>query len=238
MRENGTAIRATWPIASHGYIEDEVKTLVKRPTLGSHIAGLFGGKQIIIDVPADFIGFPLNCKDMEFGIEIFLDGLISSTCRAVVGPIFAKLDGTIHVFGLFANPFHDVNFATFGPGAISIVGGHHPEGGPNALTNRQFDAGFHATISKITLVDGANPGGSVGIATKILAFGGDFQQTTGNGGVFRAVVFQLVVAPAATASLMAPFLKIQGAAIKFVRPNKFGTLCLANCRSKCAKAQD
>ena len=98
------------------------------------------------------------------------------------------MDCSIYFFWFPTDVLHDVNFTTFGPATVSVVGGHHPKGGPDALAIGHLDPGFHPTIGEVPFVDAADAGGGVSIAAQVFAFGGNFEQTIAHRGVFWAVI--------------------------------------------------
>ena len=140
------------------------------------------------------------------------------------------MDGAVDNGGLLADVFHDVDLAALGPADFVYVVAKHPEGGPDALALRDFDAGFEAAEGLCEEALCFQARGSVFASDVIGAFEiffarGDDEIAVFDVGVFAAVGIGLefVVAPASAAEVVGPFFRVGGGAVgtvEFVGPDK------------------
>jgi len=131
---------------------------------------------------------------------------------------------------LLTDIFHDVDFAALRPADPFDVIAKHPEGGPDALALRDFDAGFEAAEGLREEALGFQAGGSVFAGDMIGAFEiffarGDDEVAVFDVGVFAAVGIGLefIIAPALAAEVVGPFFRVgSGAvgAVEFVGPDE------------------
>ena len=185
----------------------------------------------MVDVEADFGGFPFDGVDVEGFVEIFAAGEFCGSGEIGGGAVGERaVDGAVDGGGLFADIFHDVDFAAFGPADGFDVVAEHPEGGPDALALRDFDAGFEAAEGLGEEALGFQARGSVFAGDVIGAFEiffarGDDEIAVFDVGVFAAigVGLELVVAPAFAAEVVGPFFRVGGGAVgavEFVGPDE------------------
>jgi hypothetical protein len=140
------------------------------------------------------------------------------------------VDGAVNGGWLFADIFHDVDLAALGPADRADVVAEHPERGPDALAFGDFDAGFEAAEGLREQALRFQARGCVFAGDVIGAFvvfftGGDDEIAVFDVGVLRAVGvgLEFVVAPAATAEVVGPFLGVGGGAVggvEFVGPDE------------------
>ena len=174
------------------------------------------GELGLVDVEADFGGFPFDGVDVEVFVEIFTAGEFCGSGEVGGGAVGERaVDRAVDGGGLFADVFHDVDLAAFGPGDGFNVVAKHPEGGPDALALRDFDTGFEAAEGLGEEALGFQAGGSVFTgdvigALEIFFARGDDEIAVFDVGVFAAigVGLEFVVAPAFAAEVVCPFFRI------------------------------
>src|SRR5215469_8022208 len=120
------------------------------------------GVQIRVDVEADDAGLPFDRVPMKSIRKVLTGGKAERGCgvaRAARGAWAVKR--AVHGSGLFADVFHDVDFAAPGPAGGRDVVAEHPKSRPHSLPFRDFDASFKAAVSLGEKPLGLEPSGSV-----------------------------------------------------------------------------
>ena len=85
-------------------------------------------------------------------------------------------------------------------GAVGVVGGQHPEGGPQPLAGGCLEARLDAAVGDVQLAGRVDAPGGVGMPVSgVLLAGRDDKHAAGHGDVGGLVALQLVVAPAGDA---------------------------------------
>src|SRR5205823_12436256 len=110
--------------------------------------------------------------------------------------------------------FQDVDLAAAGPAAVALVGGHHPDGGPDAFAFGQFGADVEPPIGPIALEPCANAGGGV-IARPFgpgVMFPARFdgKEPVAHADIVGDIVLQVVVAGAARVYLKLQLRSVEG----------------------------
>src|SRR5277367_2230503 len=88
-----------------------------------------GRIKIIVDVEADYVRLPLHGVE----VKIVEEGLVAGKCKRSADAVFTGIswavNRAVNLSWLFANIFHDVDFAAVGPAGFIDVVAQHPEGG-------------------------------------------------------------------------------------------------------------
>ena len=203
-----------------------MEALIKRrgERMGARVPVRLRLIEMVIDIPPHRARFPVEAKDVEVVRKISLRQRVAGTLGRVALRRVAVVERAVHLVRLVTEEFHDVDLAAVRPAAVAFVGGHHPDGGPDAFSFGQFGADVEPPIRPIALEPCANAGGGV-IAR---AFGPgvmfparfDEKKAVSHAGVVGDIVLQFVVAAAARVHLKLPLRGVEGVAVEFVIPNK------------------
>src|SRR4029077_13019864 len=147
LREDRGFVRVSGPVSSHGDVEDHEKGMVIYP-LRSLWKVRWGTSfvEVVVDVEANCSWLPFDREDVEVIRKSQISGQAVRISDAVCARISWPVNGTVYNRWLFANVFHNVDLAEIGPTGFVNVVAQHPEGGPDSLATRNFDAGFEASI--------------------------------------------------------------------------------------------
>jgi hypothetical protein len=147
------------PVAAYGYVEEQEVGVVEDPGTGGfgwrrgrcrarqEDWGLRGerGELGLVDVEADFGGFPFDGVDVEAFGKVFAASEFGRSGEIGGGAVGERaVDRAVNDGGLLADIFHDVDLAGLGPANRVDVVAEHPKGGPDALAFWNFDSGFEA----------------------------------------------------------------------------------------------
>src|SRR5580693_3720057 len=159
LREDGTGVWISGPVASHRDIQQQKKRVIEYPLpAGTKIGSSASDVEIIVDIEADGVGLPLDGEDMKvIGKSSFLwqaVGSFDSNAAGVTRPVNRAVDNR----RFLANVFHDVDLATGRPTCFVDVIAQHPERWPHALARRNFDACFEAPVRLRKLSRSLHPG--------------------------------------------------------------------------------
>src|SRR5882672_12460822 len=116
LRKNRGGVRISRPASSHRDVEYKKKRMIEYPLpAGRNIRRSARDIKFVIDIEANCIRLPLDCKNMEvIGEPAVCRQSISrldSIGPAVAGPV----DRSVRDRRLLPNVFHDVDLATTGP---------------------------------------------------------------------------------------------------------------------------
>src|SRR6185369_16135845 len=119
---------------------------------------------------------------------------------------------------------HDVDLAAVGPAAVYPSGRKHPDPRPRAAARRQFRFHFDAAVSPVAFALRDESRRSVFVTFPRIAARFDDEQTVFYARVLRAtfgVELQLFVAPAVTADVVTPLLRVgQTVVVELVAPDQ------------------
>ena len=162
---------------------------------------------------------------VEVVVEIAGGKRVAARRVLVRGKLAAVVDAPVDRLRLVSEHLHDVDLAAGRPAAVRIVRWHHPERRPEPLSDRQLRPHLEATPLPVGQVLRANARGGVRVSAERLLLRGDREEAAAHRGVLRAVVLQLVVAPAAevraaVSDLRLPLRGIECRAIELVLPDE------------------
>jgi hypothetical protein len=189
------------------------------------------GELGLVDVEADFCGFPFDSVNVEAFGEVFTTGEFCGRGEIGGGAVGERaVDRAVDGGGLFADVLHDVDFAALGPADRIDVVAEHPERGPDALAVRDFDAGLEAAESLRVEPLRFEASGRVFASDVVGAFViffacGDDEIAVFDVGVFRTICvgLEFVVTPATAAEVVSPFFRVGSGtvrAVEFVGPDQ------------------
>src|SRR5579859_1051715 len=150
FREGGGRVRWARPLATDGNVQDDIKRMVENPF---HPGGKPGRRerriQLSIDKEANDSWFPFDCENVEAVGEVDTAGEFVHRCEVAVARIPRSVHRAMYGGRLFADILHDVDLAAGGPTDLPEVISDEPECRPHALSARNFDARFEASIGLI-----------------------------------------------------------------------------------------
>src|SRR5437764_14030035 len=101
---------------------------------------------MVIHVKANRVWFPFHSERMELVGEALVGWKPIRCANSVIAGIAGAVNGAVNQTWFFADIFHDVDLAAGGPAGFVDVVAEHPEGGPDALSARNLDAGLEAPV--------------------------------------------------------------------------------------------
>jgi hypothetical protein len=241
----GGGVGRARPVAADGYVEEQEVGVIKDPGAGGFGRccgcrrawqkdwGLRreGGELGLVDVEANFGGFPFDGVDVEGFGKVFAAGEFSGGGEIGRGTVGERaVDRTVNGGGLFADIFHDVDLAALGPADRVDVVAEHPKGGPDTLAFWNFYPGFEAAegLSEQALclqTRGRVFAGDAVAAFKIFFASGDNEVAVLDAGVLPAirVGLEFVIAPTVAAEVVGPFFRVGSGTVggvEFVGPDE------------------
>jgi len=227
LGEGGGRAGIAGPGAADGEVEDDIEFLIEGGGEGRGVGEpvFLGLVELAVDVPTDGAGLPLDGVYVEIVAQGAAGAFPFVAGMDVMGPFIAVVDGAEGGAWLVADFFEDVQFAAAGPSAVGASGGHHPEGGPDALAGGEFNPGLEAAVEPFALPLGGHAGGGEGVFLPLVFppfDGGDDEAAVFDVGVagIVGVIFFFAVASAFAVDLEAPFGGVDGGIVEFIRPDQ------------------